>query len=320
MSHHQASPLAKGTSAHSAAAANAVASLAGQGGTAGHGRCHCHILAAPKGLGSTSEQPSHAPGAVLGQDTAAPSVCITAPWGQTGLVCVPCGGLRSHLLPPALELQWQEGTGERWLWSHGVPSFPPQQRVPSRGPPQRSGSPNLGPSPGQTLWGAAKLGLSGGGNVGLCLPGPTAGTPFSAAPWVWQCRRDRNWSCKSSSSGGAPVATAALHGQEGAQELLCNGEVQAVSSYEMANGERQENKALQQGRKEKAGERKGGEGAKQRREILWKREMELRSLQLWLITAPRAWCLAVAWQCPPGLAALLFLAGCSPSKPSFPQP
>lgn len=178
MSHHQASPLAKGTSAHSAAAASPVASLAGQGGTAGHGRCHCRILAAPKGLGSTGEQPSHAPGAVLGQGTAAPSVCITAPWGQSGLVCVPRGGLCSHLLPPALELQWQEGTGKGWLWSHGVPSFPPLQSVPSSGSPQGSGSPNLGPSPGQTPWGAAKLGLSGGGNKGAVPSQPHSWHPF----------------------------------------------------------------------------------------------------------------------------------------------
>lgn len=65
------------------------------------------------------------------------------------------------------------------------------------------------------------------GTGGLGLPSPTAGTPFSAAeaPWVWQCRRDRNWSCKSSLSGGAPVATAALQEQEGVQELVYNGEV-----------------------------------------------------------------------------------------------
>lgn len=64
---------------------------------------------------------------------------------------------------------------------------------------------------------------------------------------------DRNWSCKSLAFVGGRVVTAFLQEQEGAEELVCNGEVQTVSSCKVADSERKENKALQEGRKEKAG-------------------------------------------------------------------
>lgn len=304
-----------------AAPVTPMACLAQQGRTVGHGRCRWHSLSPSKGLGSASELPSHARGAALGQGTADPSVCITAPWGQVLAPFVSFAGAFVHICSPSPGA----GGGRRGQVRNGShPTVYHPSLLLSRESPRGSGSPDLGPSPGQTpceeleSWVCLEE-----GTVGLCFPSPMAGTAVSAAgggeaPQVWQRRRDGNWSCKSFSSGGAPVATAVLRGQEGAEELVCNGEVQAVSSYEVANGERKENKALQEGRKQKAGERKGEEGAKQRGEIVWKREMEPGSLQLWLITAPCAWCLAVVWQCPPGLAVLLFLAGCSPLKPSFP--
>lgn len=64
---------------------------------------------------------------------------------------------------------------------------------------------------------------------------------------------DRNWSCKSLTFVRPRVATPFLQGQEGAEELVRNGEVQTVSSCKVVNSERKENKALQEGRKEKAG-------------------------------------------------------------------
>lgn len=124
------------------------------------------------------------------------------------------------------------------------------------------------------MWGAGKLHLSGGENRGAVLPSPRL-APLLALLELWQHRKDRNWSCKSFWFDGAPVATAVLRGQEGAEELVCNGEVRAVSSYEVANGERKENEALQEGTKEKAGERKGGEGAKQRKRFCRKGKWSL---------------------------------------------
>lgn len=227
-------------------------------------------------LGSASELPSHAYGAVLGQGTADPSLCITAPWGQTLAWFVSLLEALVHICyPQPCSWRWQEGTGRD---GSGPTVFCPSLLL-SRGSPQASGSPGpkLGPSPGQTPYGKLKSWIcveEGAG--GLCLPSPTAGTLLVLLE-VWQHRRDRNWSCKSCSSGGAPVATAVLRGQEGAEELVCNGELQAVSSYEVANGERKESKALQEGRKEKAGERKGGEGAKQRKRSCRKGKWSLRA-------------------------------------------
>lgn len=212
--------------------------------------------------GSASEVPSRARGAVLGQGTAGPSLCIAAPRGQTGLVCVPCGGFCSQVLSPALQLVMAGGNREGWLRSHGVLSF----LLLSRGSLQASGSPGpkLGPALGQTPCGELEsASVWRREKWGAVLPSPRL-APLLALLEVWQHREDRNWSCKSFWSDGAPVATAVLRGQEGAEELVCNGEVRAVSSYEVANGERKENKALQEGTKEKAGERKGGEGAQSR--------------------------------------------------------
>lgn len=120
---------------------------------------------------------------------------------------------------------------------------------------------------------------------------------------------DRNWSCKSLAFIGACVATAFLQGQEGAEELVCNGEVQMVSSCKVANSERKENKTLRKGRKSRL--KGGGKGAKQRRELRGKREMEPESLQLRTnhsrleVAHPAldAWP-GLAWLRPPWLASL----------------
>lgn len=134
---------------------------------------------------------------------------------------------------------------------------------------------------------------------------------------------DRNWSCKSLAF--VSVATAFLQGQEGAEELVRNGEVQAVSSCKVANSERKENKALQEGRKEKAGCEEEGKGQSSEESAGGKREMEPESLQLpaghsGLGAArpvpgarPR-----LAWHCPPCLASPPSLCSWPAARPVEP--
>lgn len=143
----------------------------GSPGSAGWDRGGAAATSLLRHLGTASELPSHARGAVLGQGTAGPSLCIAAPRGQTGLVCVPCGGLCSRVLSPALQLAMAGGDGEGWLRSHGVLSF----LLLSRGSPQASGSPGpkLGPAPGQTPCGELESCICLEERTGvLCFPAP----------------------------------------------------------------------------------------------------------------------------------------------------
>lgn len=126
--------------------------------------------------------------------------------------------------------------------------------------------------------------------------------------------RDRNRSCKSLGTG-AGVASASVRGQEGAEELGQDGEVQAGSSCRVTNGERREDEAVQEGRWEEGSEEEGKEGAKQRGELEEKGNWRQRDCSCGLEAADGA---LVPARAGVGLSSLLPWTA-HPSHPSWPS-